>query len=357
MMAMAIEFQRIGSKDKVEIELLKKLKDNEEIRELLPKTVSRNTKNMNLKPLLLILGHLTRDDTVYDPAFKESLAQILKASTAHVLMMGEVCMELNQLARMGGSAKKIGYKAFATIVEFEQMMTQGLWTSSDPMLQLPGFDQAEIKKYRGLLRQHRIPNGSIETFCRLSKEERRALKLFGGDEAKYAQLEHKVKAMPLISVSAKAFTEGEQKMTATDAITLKFELKYDNFGEKDTPGYACSYKFPFLKKQQWTLIFVDGKTKENIIAIEKLQPKDGNTATFELKQRFGQVGKFTFHVYFKSNSYVGFDKELPFEFEIAADDPDRVIPSYAKEDLDAVKGPTMVQNLLDTGKEEESSSD
>merc|ERR1712004_83369 len=108
-----------------------------------------NTKNMNLKPLLLILGHLTRDDTVYDPAFKESLAQILKASTAHVLMMGEVCMELNQLARMGGSAKKIGYKAFATIV---------------------GFDQAEIKKYRGLLRQHRIPNGSIETFCRLSKE-------------------------------------------------------------------------------------------------------------------------------------------------------------------------------------------
>jgi len=34
-----------------------------------------------------------------------------------------------------------------------------------------------------------------------------------------------------------------------------------------------------------------------------------------------------------------------------------VIPQYAKEDLDAVKGPTMVQSMLDTGKEEESSSD
>jgi len=69
-------------------------------------------------------------------------------------MMTDVSMELNQLARMGGSAKRIGYKAFATIIEFQQMMTQGLWTTSDPMLQLPYFDQAEIKKYRQQLRAH-----------------------------------------------------------------------------------------------------------------------------------------------------------------------------------------------------------
>lgn len=117
-LAMAIEYQKMGAKDKAEMEALKKLKDNEEIRELLPKTVSRNTKNMNLKPLLLILGHLLRDENVYDPCFKESLHQILKSATAHVLMMTEVSMELNQLARMGGSAKRIGYKAFATIIEF-----------------------------------------------------------------------------------------------------------------------------------------------------------------------------------------------------------------------------------------------
>ena len=54
--------------------------------------------------------------------------------------------------------------------------------------------------------------------------------------------------MPLISVSAKAFTEGEEKMTATDAITLKFDLTYDQLGEKDTPGYVCARKFPFLKR-------------------------------------------------------------------------------------------------------------
>jgi len=153
--------------------------------------------------------------------------------------------------------------------------------------------------------------------------------------------------MPLISVSAEAYTEGEEKMTSTDAITLKFTLKYDNLQEKEVPGYVCSEKFPFLKKQNWTLIFVDGKTKETIIAIEKLRAAEGNSATFELKQRFGQVGKFNFYVYFKNDSYIGFDQELPFEFEIIADDKERVIPPYAKEDIDAVKGPSMVQSMLD----------
>jgi hypothetical protein len=33
-------------------------------------------------------------------------------------MMQEVSMELNQMARMGGSAKKIGFKALATLIEF-----------------------------------------------------------------------------------------------------------------------------------------------------------------------------------------------------------------------------------------------
>lgn len=117
-MAMAVEFQTMGAKNQEEMAQLKKLKDNDDIKELLPKTVSRNTKNMNLKPLLLMLGHLLRDENVNAPCFKESLQQILKTSTAHITMMEEVSMELNQLARMGSSAKKIGFKAFSTIIEF-----------------------------------------------------------------------------------------------------------------------------------------------------------------------------------------------------------------------------------------------
>ena len=55
---------------------------------------------------------------------------------------------------------------------------------------------------------------NIELLCRMSKEERNELKLFDGDEAKNSELEKVIKAMPLISVSAIAFTEGEEKMTS-----------------------------------------------------------------------------------------------------------------------------------------------
>jgi len=81
-MAMAIEYQAMGAKNKQEMDALKKLKDNDEIKELLPKTVSRNTKNMNLKPLLLMLGHLHRDENVNLPIFRESLSMLLKTCIA-----------------------------------------------------------------------------------------------------------------------------------------------------------------------------------------------------------------------------------------------------------------------------------
>jgi hypothetical protein len=58
--------------------LLRKLKDDERIAELLPKTVSRKSAGQNLKPLLLILGHMFRNEIVEDPVFAESLAIVRK---------------------------------------------------------------------------------------------------------------------------------------------------------------------------------------------------------------------------------------------------------------------------------------
>lgn len=69
-------------------------------------------------------------------------------------------------------------------------MTQGLWTSSDPLLQLPGFDATEIKKVRTseVIKQGKLTQkgmSEIELFCRMSEGQRRQLNLFGGDKAKY----------------------------------------------------------------------------------------------------------------------------------------------------------------------------
>jgi hypothetical protein len=60
---------------------------------------------------------------------------------------------------------------------------------------------------------------------------------------------------------------------------------------------------------------------------------------------------------FINDSYVGFDKEIPLEFEIVKDDPTRVIPEYSKEDIDALKKPGLFQLMLDQGAEEEDTDD
>lgn len=199
-LAQSIEFQAIGAKDQAELAVLKKLKQNEEIDELLPKTQSRRTQDMNMKPVLLILGHLMGDETAKQPIFKDGLSQILRQGVNHLNMMVEVGMEINMMERQGMTAKKLTFKAFETLINFQQFFVQGLWTNDDPMMQLPGMDHAEIKAYRKQLKEHQIPNGRIETFCRLSKEERARLNLFKGDKAKNAELEKVIASMPIVSV-------------------------------------------------------------------------------------------------------------------------------------------------------------
>ena len=199
-LAQSMEFQSIGAKNKGEIELLKKLKQNELIDDLLPKVQSRRTQDMNMKPLLLILGHIMRDENVRNPAFSDGLSKILKQGVSHLSMMIETALEINAMNRQGVTSKKLGFKTIESIINFSQYFIQGLWSSNDPMMQLPHMDTKEIKAYRKQLREHQIPDGKIETFCRLTPQQRASLGLFGGDKAKLKELESVIACMPLVTV-------------------------------------------------------------------------------------------------------------------------------------------------------------
>lgn len=58
-----------------------------------------------------------------------------------------------------------------------------------------------------------------------------------------------------------------------------------------------------------------------------------------------------------NDSYVGFDCETLLEFKIVKDDSTRVISDYDKETMAALKGPGLVQSLLDTGAGESSAEE
>ena len=165
----------------------------------------------------------------------------------------------------------------------------------------------------------------------------------------------------MVECTAKAFTEGEDKITMSDAITLHFSVEYKNLAPDETPGYTHGNNFPFLKRQHWFVIVSDGATQTQVILTSQLdfkdkKGKDCNKAVFELKQRFGRPGNFSFHISFKCDAYVGFDQEVDLQFEVLKDDENRVIPEYSKEDLDAINGPSYVEQLVsgETTKDEDS---
>lgn len=89
---------------------------------------------MNMKPLVLILGHIMQDENIRHPLIRDGLTQILKQGVHHLNMMIETCMEINMMTRMGKSAKKLGFKAIESIINFQQFFVQGLWSNDDPML-------------------------------------------------------------------------------------------------------------------------------------------------------------------------------------------------------------------------------
>lgn len=58
-----------------------------------------------------------------------------------------------------------------------------------------------------------------------------------------------------------------------------------------------------------------------------------------------------------NDSYIGFDKEALLEFTVVKDDPSREVEEYDQDTMDALKGPGLIQGMLDIKEGEESSEE
>lgn len=174
------------------------------------------------------------------------------------------------------------------------------------------------------------------------------------------EVEALIRVLPLVEVSCRAFTENETEVRCSDLMVWQFKVKYPTLKDKEFPGLVHSQQYPFLKKQNWTVIVCDkmkqktlfmtkiffrGKKQEEmrVTNLENLDKEPLNEEMIEIKQKIGRTGTFEFTVIFMNDSYVGFDKEVPFFFTIKDDDPNQVLPEYEQDDVDAVKGPGLIQ--------------
>lgn len=70
----SIEMQQIRSRSKEDVEALKRLMQKSEFEDLIPRNKSKKSVSLNLKPLILMLGHMFRMKEIEIPALAEDLA-------------------------------------------------------------------------------------------------------------------------------------------------------------------------------------------------------------------------------------------------------------------------------------------
>lgn len=77
LLANSVEFRGMKVKNQEESSILAKIKEDEEVQELIPKVTQKRGQSIDVKPLVLILGYLMRFTELDHPSVQEDLEKIL----------------------------------------------------------------------------------------------------------------------------------------------------------------------------------------------------------------------------------------------------------------------------------------
>lgn len=225
---------------------------------------------------------------------------------------------------------------------------QGGWTIKNSFSQLPHFGEEECKE------ANKILNGkTLFQYCMLPAPERleTSKKIFGADyEKKSAEVEKCISTLPLVKLTMSAFVEGEDEIVVGDILTCKLEVKYYNLAKGQKSGYVHSKSYPYLKRDNWYIIITD-ETFTGLAAVEKITTTE-DVFIKEFKERIQRPGKIAFTAVLANDSYKGLDQFSKVEVEVVAQAKNRQEFNYSKEDIKAIKEPTLLQSALEIEEEE-----
>lgn len=264
-------------------------------------------------------------------------------------IMLEQTMMLSQLFKMGRSAKKITAKNIMTLIQFSQNLMQGGWINKDPYSQLPGFGDDECKRIK-----QKMSGKTLFTYCMLEAAERKEMApfIFGDQDTdkKFEEQEKCIDALPLVKLSMTAFVEGEDEIVVGDILTCKLRVDYHNLQPGQKSGYVHSKHYPYLKRDNWFLIITD-ETFTGLAAVEKIVVTE-NYFEKEFKERIQRPGKIAFTAILTNDSFKGLDQFSKVEVDVIEKATNRQTYDYSKEDIKAIKEPTLLQSALEIEEEE-----
>jgi hypothetical protein len=274
--------------------------------------------------LCIILAYMLRMDEL-DASLQEDLEIILSKSTYLIDMMLQVAMQIKMMFQMRNIPKKVNAKTINTLIGFSQNIVQGMWYDDDDFLQLPFLDYEKVRNFK-----KKSKNITFENFCRLTRDERKALGMYEENIEQFEECEKVIQTFPIIDVNVKYEVEGETDIAVGDFLTIKITVTHLNLEEKQSLGFVHSNKFPYLKKSSWYLVFTDSEDNE-LLGIDKLIIGE-KVHVKEMKDRMTRPGTIELHFHLKNDSYRGFDKKMQVKFNVLKE-AKRPIVEYDEEDI------------------------
>jgi len=170
MLSHSAEFSAMRVKNKEELDILKRLREKDEVRDAIPKPKD-NKQVVQIKPICLLMGYmygLIKEEDYNQEGIKEDLETILRTIPSYIDIMLSQTMMLSQAFKMGKSPKRITAKNILTLIQFSQNLMQGGWIYKDAFQQLPHVDQTLSGKLK-----NSVSGKTLFQYCTMTKEERR----------------------------------------------------------------------------------------------------------------------------------------------------------------------------------------
>ena len=351
LIAAASEFQAMPVRKADHNELSKLRRDYEE---WIPK--KKNWHPRFIKNLLLVYSHLSRR-TLSSGLVDDQKLLLEKAGS-----LLESAVEQGFSQNLHPRMRKTGLRALTMIIEYAQLITQGMKEHEPNVLMCPHVNDTTVKDITKdkqsveKLRSGPLPEKLVK---RLNPQQLEDLKAALAYFPKYT-----VKAevyVPDVTDS----TEGSKDVAEGDLLTIKVTI--ERFGGDNQPaagGLVHSPRFAWGKTEKLWLLIGDINLNR-VYYIKKISTVESLVEDTDFKFLAGSkvppfgigAGEHSFDVIVKSDSYYGLDVTEKLTFKILPENSVDKTVFVHDDDKKLDNEPTMLQSLIMGGKPEEKDSD
>merc|ERR1712051_272884 len=266
----------------------------------------RHGEDSLLRNLATRLPNKLQSSKFNDPHFKANL--LIQAHLSRIQLSAELQQDteliLSKAIRLIQASVDVlssnGWLSPAiAAMELAQMVTQAMWSKDSYLKQLPHFskDLVDTCVGRGV--------ESIFDIMELEDEDRN--KLLNMSDIQMADVARFCNRYPNIELTYDVLDKDDLSSGQSVNIEVKLER------EDEVTGPVIAPFFPTKREEGWWVIIGDSKTN-SLLSIKRLTLQQ--KAKFKLDFVAPRPGKYSYSLYFMSDSYMGCDQEYKFNLEI-----------------------------------------